>query len=321
MALALIIERFDSRMRDRKEIQTALGMPIIAEIHRLKGEDRRHATSMVATNPRSSTADGYRAARTAVTHTLSSTESGTGYRTPLILVTSANPGEGKTTSVANLALSFAESGKSVLVLDVDFHSPDLHRAFDVPQGVGISDHVTDPAAYPVTSLIRPTNAPNVTIVTAGTQLHNPATLASRTGAFLEMCRNLADVVLVDSAPVLAASDMFDIIPLVDTVVLVARSGRLTEHDATRVSELLSRFRVPVSGVVTIGSRMPRGRRYGYGYGEYPGGASAKRGAKARRETREPREEPAPASEWVDDDPIAAGATRRSRRDHRADLDS
>ncbi|KAB7743348.1 P-loop NTPase [Nostocoides sp. F2B08] len=311
MAIALVIERFDSRMRDRREIQTALGMPIIAEIHKLRGKDRQHAATMVSSNPRSSTADGYRAARTAVTHTLSTTDAGSSYRPPLILVTSANPGEGKTTSVANLALSFAESGKSVLVLDADFHSPDLHRAFDVPQGVGISDHVIDPKAFPITSLIRPTNAPNVNIVTAGTQLHNPATLASRTGSFLEMCRNLADVVLIDSAPVLAASDMFDIIPLVDTVVLVARSGRLTEHDATRVAELLSRFRIPVSGVITIGSRMPRARRYGYGYGEYPAGKKPLSGRRAGRvET--------PPSEWTEDDAVTAGATRRSRRETRGD---
>jgi Mrp family chromosome partitioning ATPase len=213
--------------------------------------------------------------------------------------------------VANLAVSFAESGKSVLVLDADFHSPDLHRAFDVPQGVGISDHVIDPNAFPITSLIRPTNAPNVNIVTAGTQLHNPATLASRTGSFLEICRNLADVILIDSAPVLAASDMFDIIPLVDTVVLVARAGRLTEHDASRVAELLSRFRIPVSGVITIGSRMPRGRRYGYGYGEYPAG---KKPSSGRRATRVE----APLAEWSEDESVTAGATRRARRESRSD---
>src|SRR5690606_6357515 len=119
---------------------------------------------------------------------------------------------------------------------------------------------------------RPTNAPGVRILTAGTRLEHPATIAARTGMLLEDARALADVVIVDSAPVLAASDMFDIIPLVDTVVLVARSGRLSEHDASRVAELLRRFKVPVCGVITIGSRARRGGRYGYGYGygEYPG---------------------------------------------------
>lgn len=266
MALALVVERFDSRIGDRRQIQRALGMPIIAEIHRLRGKERRTASSIVSSRPTSAAADGYRAARTAIAHALGSkrTSAGEPSATPLILVTSANPGEGKTTSVANLALSFAESGKSVLVLDADFHSPDLHVAFDVVQGVGISDYISEPGAWSLESLVRPTNAHGVRILTAGTRLDHPATLASRTGALLEVARGMADVVLVDSAPVLATSDVFDISPSVDIAVVVARSGWLSEQEATRTVELLTRFEVPVCGAITIGSKSARGRRYGYG---------------------------------------------------------
>lgn len=279
MAIALVLNRLDSRMRSREEIQEALGLPIIAEVPRLARGQRSGAGTLVVSEPLSPFADGYRAARTAISHTLGRAarpsdmspreRRGANARTnhtPWVLVTSANPGDGKTTSVGNLAASFAESGKSVLVLDADLRSPDTHNVFDVPQGAGISDYLTDPDFGPLSNLVRPTNLPGVKIITAGTQLDHPTSLASRMVALQEGTRQLADVVIVDSAPLLAASEVFDLLPLVDTIMLVVRSGRLSEASGNRVSELLGRFRVPVSGVLLIGTARSRGHGYGYGYG-------------------------------------------------------
>ncbi|GAA4125115.1 hypothetical protein GCM10022415_31780 [Knoellia locipacati] len=277
LAIALVLNRLDSRMRSREEIQEALGLPIIAEVPKLARGQRASAGTLVVTEPLSPFADGYRAARTAISHTLGrsakpsdmSPRERRGTRTnhtPWVLVTSANPGDGKTTSVGNLAASFAESGKSVLVLDADLRSPDTHNVFDVPQGAGISDYLTDPDFGPLSNLVRPTNLPGVKIITAGTQLEHPTSLASRMVALQEGTRQLADVVIVDSAPLLAASEVFDLLPLVDTIMLVVRSGRLSETSGNRVSELLGRFRVPVSGVLLIGTSRSRGHGYGYGYG-------------------------------------------------------
>ena len=293
LGLALILNRVDSRMRGRDEIQQALGLPIIAEVPKLERSLRERAGTVVATDPLSTFADGYRAARTAISHTLGRSSANNssvlpgGRRArradeaPWVLVTSANAGEGKTTSVGNLAASFAESGKRVLVIDADLRSPDTHRIFDVPQSAGISDYLTDPEIGSLTSLVRPTSVPNVMIITAGTQLAHPASLASRMGIIQEETRHLADVVLVDSAPLLAASDVFDLLPLVDTIMLVARSGKITEAAAMRVSELLGRFRVPVSGVLLIGVTRTKGRGYGHGYGEEARRNSGSRGTRAR----------------------------------------
>lgn len=279
LILALLVERVDSRLRSREDIQRALGLPIIAEVPKLARKLRERAGTVVASQPLSVFADGYRAARTAISHTLTRAMSNPGPDSrprdpnlaPWVLVTSAGPGEGKTTSVGNLAASFAEAGNRVLVIDADLRKPDTHRVFDVPQGAGISDFLVNPELTALAALVRPTNVPNVSIITAGTQLDYPAALASRMGVVREESGWLADIILIDSAPLLAASDVFDILPLADTVMIVARSGRLTEDAGRRVAELLGRFRIPVAGVLLIGSRSG-GRRglvpgYGAGYGE------------------------------------------------------
>jgi capsular exopolysaccharide synthesis family protein len=277
LGLAIIMDRLDSRLRSRNDIHEALRMPIIAEIPKMSRALRSRG-AIVAEDPLSVYADGYRAARTALVHTVSrqlpdeytprrsadrrTTTSGA----RVILVTSAYPAEGKSTSAANLAASFAETGLRVLVLDADLRSPDAHNHFDVPQGAGISDFLSDHGETALGTLIRPTSIPGVRIITAGTRLANPASLASRMGLLLNEAREIADVVIVDSAPLLAASDVFDVLPMVDTVLLVVRSGRLTTAAGNRVSELLGRFQVPVAGALIVGASKRRRSGYGYGYG-------------------------------------------------------
>ena len=285
--IALILDRLDSRLRTRQEVHEALNMPVIAQVPRLKRSARVSGKLAVVTEPLGEYANGYRAARTALMHLPGQQVPGewapqrsVGQNKPedfqparVILVSSAFESEGKTTSVANLAASFAETGQSVLVMDCDLRSPDAHTHFDVPQGAGISDYLVQGATGSIQSLVRPTSVSGVYIVTAGTRLDHPAALTSRLGPVLEEARKMADVVIVDTAPLLAASDVFDILPLVDTAVLVVRSGRLTEPAGNRVAELLGRFQVPVTGAILIGAPARRsegyGSRYGYGYGDDP----------------------------------------------------
>ena len=317
LALALLLDRLDSRLRTRGEIHDALRMPIIAEIPRLKRSQRTRGSIAVAEDPLSIYSDGYRAARTALVHTTGQIMPGdytprrsaagvrpTAEGARLVLVTSAHAAEGKTTSVANLAASFAETGQSVLVLDADLRSPDAHNIFDVPQGAGISDFLSDPSDdASLQAVVRPTSVPGVRIITAGTSLAHPASLASRMGHLLEEARGMADVVLIDTAPLLEASDVFDILPMVDTLLLVVRSGRLTEPAGSRVAELVGRFQVPVSGVILLGAPAKRADAYGYGYGE---NRQSKKKAKRARRRAENRPRAAATSEPLPMDDLEFG---------------
>ena len=194
----------------------------------------------------------------------------------------------------------------------------------MPQGAGISDYVSEPGDASLEALIRPTSVPGVRIITAGTRLAHPASMASRMGHLLAEAREMADIVLIDTAPLLAASDVFDILPMVDTVLLVVRSGRLTETSGNRVAELLGRFQVPVGGVILVGVRAKRADAYGYGYGE-KSKSKSKSKSKAKSKTRgesapQPREPvPAGTSEiedmLLDGEPVQPGEprSRRARR--------
>ncbi len=294
-----MLDHLDARLRTRDEIHEATGLPVIAEIPKLPRSEQAAASIVVHEAPLGIYADGYRAARSALLHMAStplqfdasarglpggaaglwgqSEQPSATYPPPsastakVIMITSALAGEGKTTSVANIAASFAETGQRVLVVDADLRSPNLHELFDVPQGAGVSDYLVRPVPGTLLALVRPTSVDGVGIITAGTQLEQPATLTSRMAPLISAAREIADIVIVDASPILGASDGFDILPLVDTVLLVVRSGRLTATAAQRVAELLGRFHVPVAGVVVIAAPVSAedgyGTGYGYGYGD------------------------------------------------------
>ncbi len=293
-ALALIMDHLDSRLRSRDQVGEGLHMPVVAEVPKLSRLKKEDGLRVVA-EPLDPFADAYRSARSAITHLPSlGVEGAAGVRdghpswggANVVLVTSGFAGEGKTTSVANLAASFAETGKSVLVVDGDLRKPDTHEMLDVPPGAGVSDYLADPEGMPLVSLMRPTSVPGVRMITAGGRLDAPTALVSRMGPLLDAVRSEADVVIVDSSPMLAASDVYDLLPLVDTVLVVVRSGRLTEAAGTRMAELLGRFQVPVTGAMLIcapagSDGYGNGYGYGYGYG-YGAGKRGKSTSKGRR---------------------------------------
>lgn len=281
LAIAVVRERFDQRLRTRDDIEAAMGLEVLAPIPRLTRQQRRAREIAVSAEPLSFLADAYRGTRSSLLHArtlalpvegaarlISPPDAATTQPQPsfVLLVTSALAGEGKTTSVANLAAAFAETGQRVLVLDADFRSPDVNRALDVPDGAGLSDYLTDPSSAPLGRLIRPTRVPGVQLITAGTRLERPETLTNRMQASITAARDVADVILIDSAPMLAASDTLDLLPMVDNVLLVVRSGRINVATGQRTAELLARFRADVSGVLLIAPPKEPRSSYGYGYG-------------------------------------------------------
>lgn len=271
-ALALIVDHLDSRLRSRDQVHKALRMPVIAEVPKLKNVSNTGGKLRVVEEPLGPFADAYRSARTAITHLPALQVEGSGTTPPrrqsgaeVVLVTSGFVGEGKTTSVANLAASFAETGKSVLVVDGDLRKPNTHVLLDVPQGAGVTDHLLDPYGVPLEAIVRPTAVPGVQMITAGTRLESPTSLVTRMGLLIDELRSEADVIVVDSSPLLAASGVYDLLPLVDAVLLVVRSGRLTDAAGARIAEVLGRYHTPVIGAMLIGA--PAGSNgYGYGYG-------------------------------------------------------
>ena len=259
LALALVVERLDSRIRSREQAEDAFGLPVLAEIPRRPWQRGGSHTVLSAEAPGSATAEAFRALRSALLllRQEPSGEGGPESHAPqgptVVLVTSARPADGKSTTVANLATVMAESGRSVLVLSMDFRHPRIHDYLDVPDGAGLSDLLDAGRGTHLADVVRDTAFPGVRIATSGHETNHPGALLAGAGPLISRARQLADVVLVDTTPLLTVSDAVDLSPHVDAVLVVARVNRTTTIQAQAVHRLLSRLHVPALGSVLIGA--------------------------------------------------------------------
>lgn len=252
-AIALLLERMDTRLRDSDDVEEHYDLPVLAELPRLKTREGDPAVP-AATNPRSPAANAFRLLAAAISNAPRVERLGKSNGAPIrtILVTSADPEEGKTTIVANLAAAYAEMGKRVMVISCDFRRPRIHTMLGVPNSRGLSDALASANGTPIldghiwrTSITET----SIRVVPSGQTPERPGELLSsphmRTA--LKEARQEADVVLLDSPPVLAVSDATLLFGEVDAVLVVARSGRINASHAARTSQLLRRL-----GVATIG---------------------------------------------------------------------
>lgn len=265
-ALALVVERLDVRVRTRDQAEQAFHLPVIAEIPLLPRRDRKASTILSASDPGSATAEAYRSLRSAVlllapVQPGHSDGSGVGPGPQVIMVTSPRAHEGKTSTVANLAVVMAESGRRVLVLSLDFRNPRIHQYFDLPKGAGLSDLLVSGRSYDLPNIVRETRYPGIRVAGSGNELAHPGALLAGVGAVIAKARGLADVVLIDTAPLLSVSDAVDISPHVDAALVVSRANRTTAGQAAEAQRLLSRLGVPALGAVLVGS--PSASMQGY----------------------------------------------------------
>ena len=306
--VAFGINFFDPRLRSRAKVEELLGLPVVAEIPLLSRRARRVPGILAFTRPLSPLAEGYRVLRTAVLrmptrvfaetaatngdttnghtdgHTNGNTNgdvaapSGVGEWRPtgeanghlpkVVLVCSPRPREGKTMTVANLAVCLAESGHTVLVLDSDLRAPQAHKLFGVRVEPGLSDVLSGrPDAPNLADVAQDTNVPGVKVIGAGSRVANPGRLLARAADLVREAHELADFVIIDTAPTLTVNDAIDFMPEVDCVIPVVKSGSTSTDAAFRMGEMLVRMGARVLGVVLVG--VPTSRRVRSPYGRPP----------------------------------------------------
>jgi capsular exopolysaccharide synthesis family protein len=264
IVLALLLERFDTKIRGRQDAEESFGVPVLATIPVIP-RDRRRRIAGGADSPAADAfrllSAGLRRARPTGAGRRATTEPHT------ILVTSPSAGEGKSTVVASLAASYAETGKKVIVVSCDFRRPSIHLAFDLPNVPGLAEAIETRTSGPVLNgAIRETPVHDVSLVASGVP-HRPSSELLSSPAMhsaLAEARSKADVVLLDTAPILAGVEASYLMGKVDSVLLVARAGRTSRELARRTGEVLRQLGSPVVGVALNGSRdvlMPRGYYY------------------------------------------------------------
>jgi capsular exopolysaccharide synthesis family protein len=262
IVLALVLERFDQRIRTRRAFEEHLPFPLLAEIPNIRGARKVE----VAVRPLSVGADAVRLLASAVLHAMKSRwapSDGNGHR-PLppsitIAVTSADRAEGKSLVSANLAGAFAELGLTVVVISCDLRRPTLHRFFNVPAQPGVVDALQAWDGQAGFRRIRhETNIPHVTVVPSGTPTQRPAAVLATEEMrnLLKLAGDEADIVILDTPALMLSGDAASLLQRADGVLLVSRIGKATIDSADRVSETLDRLGSPVIGFALNGTRRP-----------------------------------------------------------------
>ena len=167
-----------------------------------------------------------------------------------ILVTSTNAGEGKSFVSANLAISFAQAEKKVLLIDCDLRKGRVHRLFDVPNTDGLSNLLTDELEN-IPRYIHSTNINNLDIITCGTYPPNPSELlASRKNKrLLTSLRHRYDIIIFDGAPIGGLADSVILSSLMDETIIVVRDGSTSKHDLMTAKNELEKVGAKVAGIV------------------------------------------------------------------------
>jgi capsular exopolysaccharide synthesis family protein len=268
--LAYLAELSDQSFRTPEEIRRRLGLPVVGHIPffgpkadetAAVAADRLPVDPMVCTahHPKSREAEAFRGVRTAVL--FSSRDGGK----KVIQVTSPDMADGKSTLVANLAVSIAQSGKKVLVVDADFRRPRLHKVFNIAAKQGLASILSGEADLP--DMVQPTPIPRVFVLPCGPVPPNPAELLAqpRFPELLTYLREQYDFVLLDTPPLLVVTDPCVVAPNVDGVILTVRISKSARPHASRAREMLSTLGARVLGVVVNGVGADA---KGYGYGGY-----------------------------------------------------
>lgn len=285
VGLVLLLDRFDGRLRRRDDVEAATRFVVVAEIPPLPRKESRSTHLQALDSPRSRSAEAYRVVRGAAVYALSSMPppkvNGTANPAAVLMVTSAQPGEGKTVTASNLATVFAEGGLQVLVLNCDFRRPRIHKYLiehDEPTAAGAPAHgapaTNGSAVRPDPTRPRPTRIPGVDLITGIGENDpdvNPLEVLALQNRIIAARRADYDVIILDTAPFLTTNDASELLRYTDLVLAVVRSGKTTAESAHRLSEVLRRFSAPVLGVVFNASEETSGAQYYYyGYTEPPG---------------------------------------------------
>lgn len=267
--LAIAYEMSDKSFRSAEDVRRRLNLPTIGHIPLQKpAEETVRKAEALGIDPMlctfydsmSAPAEAFRGLRTALY--FSNHE---GHQA--IQITSSNMDEGKSTVASNLAVSIAQSGKRVILVDADLRKPRQHKIFNLPNLVGLSAVITGEAE--LADAVQTTEVADLTVLPAGVSPPNPAELLTSPEfpQLLDVLREKYEYVIVDTAPVLAVSDPCVVAPRVDGVLLVVSVSKNGRSDAERAKEILCGLETKLLGVVVNRINYEAsGYGYGYGYG-------------------------------------------------------
>jgi capsular exopolysaccharide synthesis family protein len=283
---AFLLEYLDDTIKTKEDVDHVLKLPTLGNITRIPRvrEPTDHLVTLQLVH--SPANEAYRVLRTNIQFSTLNIPS-----PQLLLVTSSGPGEGKTTTACNLAITMAYAGKKVILVDADLRRPSVHRFLGMYNQVGLTSLLLDDT-LPIEAALLETPVADLKMMPSGPLPPNPADLLSseRMQQRVEQIKELADVIIFDSPPVLAMADASILATLCSGVILVVDAGRTRSQVVRRAKETLSQLNLNVLGAVL--NKLTARHTHNYYYSYYYSYADAN-GERQRIPHRESSAPPAP----------------------------
>ena len=285
--LVLLMEYLDDTVKSEQDVERVAGLTTLGVVTRFGRRSSHQPVSGYASG--SPVAEAYRAIRTSVRFATMDRPGQT------LLVTSPNPGDGKSTTAANLAVTMASAGRRVVLVDADLRRPTLHQLFNLENRVGLTSALL--SGNGARAGVQPSGFDNLSLLTSGPLPPNPSELLSsaRMRDLLEALRREADVVIMDSPPALMLTDATLLAALADGTILVAQAGRTRSAALRQAADGLSRATERLLGAV-LNKATHRGTSNHYSY--YLAEETDRKRKPARPRARRPARERAGAEESV-----------------------
>ena len=260
--LAFFFEYWDDTFKDEKDVEGYLGLPFLGHIPtiRPKGRKKREEKSIfVHTRPKSAASEAFRNIRTGVGYSHSSGPVKT------ILISSAGPQEGKTLIAVNLAISMAQAGSRVLLIDADMRRSTMHRVLKLNNYLGLSHYLRGETE--LEKIIQDTFIENLKCICCGPSPSNPSELLGsiKMKEFVEGIGNSFDKIIFDSPPVLSVTDALVLGKALDGVIPVIRFGKYPRDMIYRGKQRFQEMEIKIIGAVLNDIDIERSGRYYYPY--------------------------------------------------------
>lgn len=281
IGLAFLIENNDTTLKSNDDIERYLGLPVLGTIPHIahnkknKIEVRRKSSSSgdkttVSKYPKS--VFSFAGHDSVITESYRSLRTNLSFASPdnplqTVVLTSAGPSEGKSLTISNLAMAYAQMGKKTLLIDTDLRRPVLHHIFGMKREPGFSELFMDNPVYE--NIIRPTQMENLFIITAGIFTPNPAELigSQKMKQIIEYFKSNFDMIFFDTPPIVAVTDATLLGTKVDGLLMVVKSHHTDREIALRAMNSLRNVGVKVYG--TVLNDIDLSHRYSsYGYYKY-----------------------------------------------------